>query len=157
MQNAAAYNYKLSSKLQYKFAVKLNTMKTLLLMLAAITTFGCYAQKETPAAVQEAFPGVTVKKWEKEDGNYEAYFTKDGKTMSATFDAKGTWMETETDIAVKDLPAPVSAYIKEHYSGSAIKEAAMLKTPKGDMYEAEVKGKDLLFDMNGKFLKEEKD
>ena len=136
-------------------------MKTLLLVLATITTFGCYAQKETPAAVQEAFkknfPGVTVKKWEKEDGNYEANFTKDGKTMSATFDEKGTWIETETDIAVKDLPAPVNAYVKEHYNGATIKEAAMLKTAKGDMYEAEVKGKDLLFDMNGKFLKEEKD
>ncbi|QEC66061.1 hypothetical protein FRZ67_01595 [Panacibacter ginsenosidivorans] len=136
-------------------------MKTLLFMLATITTFGCYAQKETPAAVQEAFkknfPGVTVKKWEKEDGNYEANFTKDGKSMSATFDVKGTWMETETDIAAKDLPASVRSYVKEYYKGSIIKEAAMLKTPKGDMYEAEVKGKDLLFDMSGKFLIEKKD
>lgn len=32
-----------------------------------------------------------------------------------------------------------------------------MKTPKGDMYEAEVKGKDLLFDMNGKFIQEEDD
>ena len=143
------------------FAVKLRNMKTLLFMLATITTLSCFAQKDIPAAVQESFkknfPDVTVKKWEKEDGNFEANFSKDGKTMSATFDAKGAWMETETDIAIKDLPASVSSYVKEHYSGATIKEAAMLKTPKGDMYEAEVKGKDLLFDMNGKFLKEEKD
>jgi len=136
-------------------------MKTLLFMLATIITLSCFAQKDIPAAVQESFkknfPNVTVKKWEKEDGNFEANFSKDGKTMSATFDAKGAWMETETDIAIKDLPASVSSYVKEHYSGATIKEAAMLKTPKGDMYEAEVKGKDLLFDMNGKFLKEEKD
>ena len=143
------------------FAVKLRNMKTPLFMLATITTLSCFAQKDIPAAVQESFkknfPNVTVKKWEKEDGNFEANFSKDGKTMSATFNAKGAWMETETDIAIKDLPASVSSYVKEHYSGATIKEAAMLKTPKGDMYEAEVKGKDLLFDMNGKFLKEEKD
>lgn len=136
-------------------------MKTLLFILATITTLSCHAQKDIPAAVQESFkknfPGVTVKKWDKEDGNFEANFSKDGKTMSATFDAKGVWMETETDIAIKDLPASVSSYVKEHYSGATIKEAAMLKTPKGDMYEAEVKGKDLLFDMNGQFLKEEND
>ena len=143
------------------FAVKLRNMKILLVMLATITTLSCFAQKDIPAAVQESFkknfPDVTVKKWEKEDGNFEANFSKDGKTMSATFDAEGAWMETETGIAIKDLPASVSYYVKEHYSGATIREAAMLKTPKGDMYEAEIKGKDLLFDMNGKFLKEEKD
>lgn len=129
-------------------------------MLAAMTTLSCFAQKDVPAAVQESFkknfPGVTVKKWEKEDGNFEANFSKDGKTMSATFDSKGEWMETETDIAISELPVAVTSYVKEHYSGATIKEAAMLKTPQGDMYEAEVKGKDLLFDTNGKFLKEEK-
>ena len=135
-------------------------MKTLLFMLAAMTTLSCFAQKDVPAAVQESFkknfPGVTVKKWEKEDGNFEANFSKGGKTMSATFDAKGEWMETETDIAISELPSAVTSYVKEHYSGATIKEAAMLKTPQGDIYEAEVKGKDLLFDTNGKFLKEEK-
>ena len=73
------YNYKLSSKLKSMFAVKLRNMKTLLVMLATITTLSCFAQKDIPAAVQESFkknfPGVTVKKWEKEDGNFEANFS----------------------------------------------------------------------------------
>ena len=136
-------------------------MKTLLLLIGIAATVSCFAQTTPPASVLEAFkknfPGVTVKKWDKEDRNYEANFTKDGKTMSATFDAKGVWMETETDISIKDLPAPVAAYVKEHYKDAAIKEAAMIKTPKGEMYEAEVKGNDLLFDMQGKFIKEVKE
>ena len=136
-------------------------MKTLFITIAVLTSVCCFAQTTPPASVLEAFkknfPGVTVKKWDKEDKNYEANFIKDAKSMSATFDAKGDWLETETDIAIKDLPAAVTAYIKEHYKDGAITEAAMIKTPKGEMYEAEVNGKDLLFDMQGKFIKEAKE
>lgn len=133
-------------------------MKTLIAIVLS-TTVSCFAQKEIPVAVQDAFnknfPGITVKKWDKEDGNFEANFSKENKSMSATFDANGNWLETETDIAIADLPTVAATYVKEYYNGATIKEAAFLKTPKGDMYEAEVKGKDLLFDISGKFLKEE--
>lgn len=142
-------------------APKSKYMKTQLLTIAIFISAGSFAQKNIPASVQEAFkknfPGVEVKKWDKEDGNYEANFSKDTKTMSATFDANGNWLETETEMQIKDLPASVAEYVKAHYAGVAIKEAASLKTPKGNMYEAEVKGKDLLFDMSGKFIKEEND
>lgn len=137
-------------------------MKKLLVIIVAITFINCSAQN-VPAVVktsfEKSFPKTTVKKWDKEDGNYEANFTEDGKTMSAVFGADGKWMETETDIDVKNLPTSIVSYIKEHYKGATIKEAASLKTPDGDRYEAEVKGskKDLLFDSNGKFLKEEED
>ena len=117
--------------------------------------------QNVPAPVKESFekkfPNTVVKKWDKEDGGYEANFTSNGKTMSATFDASGNWKETETDIKVSELPAAVSSYIKTNYDGATIKEAAITETAKGKMYEAEVKGKDLLFDMQGKFLKIEED
>ena len=127
-----------------------------------LLTISCSAQTTIPAEVKTAFaksfPNTTVKKWDKEDGNYEANFSKDGKTMSATFDAKGNWLETETDIKVTELPAPVSSYVKTKYGNAAIKEAAVISNPQHKkLYEAEVKGKDLLFDEQGKFLKEEKD
>ncbi len=135
-------------------------MKTIPFFLSLFVVVSCTAQN-TPAAVsgafEKAFPGVTVKKWDKEDENYEANFSKDGKSMSATFDASGKWMETETEIKVSDLPVTVTNYIKTNYKGSGIKEVAIIQTPTGKMYEAEVKGKDLLFDINGKFLKEEAD
>ena len=75
--------------------------------------------------------------------------------MSATFDANGVLKETETDIKVAELPAPVSKYVATNYKGATIKEAAIITRGDNKMYEAEVKGKDLLFDVDGKFLKEE--
>lgn len=136
-------------------------MKNTIIAFALLATVSCTAQN-VPVAVKTAFeksfPNTTVKKWDKEDGNYEANFTKDSKTMSATFDANGKWMETETDIKVSELPAAVANYVKLNYKGAAIKEASILSnTESKKMYEAEVKGKDLVFDENGKFVKEEKD
>ena len=135
-------------------------MKTLLSAIVLLFTMSCMAQN-TPAAVKKAFaknfPNTTVKKWDKEDGKYEANFTKDGKTMSATFDANGALEETETDIKISELPASVADYVKANYKGATIKEAAMIVRGNDKMYEAEVKGKDLLFDTNGKFIKEEQD
>jgi len=67
-------------------------------------------------------------------------------------------METETDIKISELPAAVSDYVKTNYKGATIKEAAIINNPSAKkLYEAEVKGEDLLFDENGKFLKKEKD
>src|SRR3954465_4145244 len=98
-------------------------MKRILVAIAMLVTVSCMAQ-EAPAAVKEAFaknfPGVTVKKWDKEDGKYEANFTQNDKTMSATFDANGSLEETETDIKVAELPSSVISYIKTKYNGAAI-------------------------------------
>ena len=118
-------------------------------------------ESKIPVAAKQAFvqkyPGLTGK-WEKENGNYEVNFKKDGKTMSAVIDAKGSILETETDIAIQELPAAVGPYIKMHYKGAAIKEAARIEKPNGEInYEAEVNKKDVLFDTNGKFIKEAKD
>ena len=136
-------------------------MKRVFAFMMVLTALSCSAQNvpsEVKAAFAKNFPNTTVKKWDKEDGNYEANFTKDGKTMSATFDAKGTWMETETDIKVSELPAVISDYVKANYKDATIKEASIISNPSAKkMYEAEVKGKDLLFDENGKFLKIETD
>ncbi|HVX24851.1 MAG TPA: PepSY-like domain-containing protein [Parafilimonas sp.] len=135
-------------------------MKKIFVIAVAFTAINCNAQNvpaTVKAAFQKSFPGITVKKWDKEDDGYEANFAKDGKTMSATFDANGNWKETETDIKVTELPAAVSNYVKANYKGASIKEAAITETVKGKMYEAEVKGKDLLFDMQGNFVKAEED
>jgi putative PepSY-like beta-lactamase-inhibitor len=118
-------------------------------------------ESKIPAAAVDAFkhqfPG-SKGKWEKEKENYEVNFTKDSKAMSALIDAKGTILETETDISVNDLPPGIAGYVKAHYKGATIKEAARIIKPGGEIiYEAEVNKKDVLFDANGKFIKEEKD
>ncbi len=135
-------------------------MKKLFVLVLIFATINCVAQ-DVPTSVKKAFeknfPNTTVKKWDKEDGGYEANFTTNGKTMSATFDASGNLKETETDIKVSELPATIAEYVKTNYKGASIKEASTIERGNEKMYEAEVKGKDLLYDMQGKFLKEEKD
>ena len=135
-------------------------MKTNLLAVLLLLSISCVAQSiptEVKTAFGKSFPGISVKKWEKEHGNYEANFSKDGKSMSATFTAAGVLEETETDIKVSELPADAESYIKTHYKGDTIKEAAIVEKGGKKMYEAEVKGKDILFDESGKFLKEQED
>ncbi len=142
-------------------------MKKLLMMsaLVAIVGFSACAQKldasKVPAAVKAAFakqyPGTTAK-WEKEDGKYEAGFKQNGTSMSVLYEANGTMTESEMDIKVTDLPASVLSYVKEHYKGKSIKEGAKITKADGTVnYEAEVDGKDVIFDAAGKFLKEVKD
>ena len=137
-------------------------MKKLMMMsaLAVAIGFSACAQKidasKVPVAVKSSFekqfPGA-VAKWEKEDGKFEAGFKKDGNTMSALFEANGTMTESEIDIKVADLPATVLAYVKEHYKGKSIKEGAKITKANGTVnYEAEVDGKDVIFDANGKFI-----
>lgn len=136
-----------------------------LVMAGFLFTFTACGQKtdasKVPAAVKASFakkfPGVTVR-WEKENNQYEAGFKQNGKTMSALFETNGTLTETEMDIKASSLPAAVLSYIKEHYNGKVIKEAAKITKADGTVnYEAEVSGKDVIFDSNGKFLKEVKD
>ena len=142
-------------------------MKKLLIMTTFVAAIACAASAQkldaskVPASVKTSFakkyPGV-IAKWEKEDGKYEANFKQDSKTISAMFEPNGTFTESETDIKVADLPATVLSYVKEHYKDKTIKEGAKITKADGTVnYEAEVNGKDVIFDANGKFLKEVKD
>ena len=133
--------------------------------LVASIAFAACGQKldasKVPATVKAAFtkqyPGI-VAKWEKEASKYEVNFKQNGNTMSALYEANGTLTETEMDIKVADLPATVLAYVKEHYKGKTIKEGAKITKADGSVnYEAEVDGKDVIFDATGKFLREAKD
>ena|SRR5690348_10596426 len=118
-------------------------------------------ESEIPLPVKNAFEKKyphTKASWDKEGVNYEANFRQDGKAMSAVIDKNGTIVETETTIPVTDLPTTVKAYIEKHYAGVKIEEAARIVKANGDInYEAEVRHKDLVFDANGKFIKETRD
>ncbi len=143
-------------------------MKKTLIVLSSILLYAgvsASAQKvkeaSVPATVKNAFaknyPGLTAT-WEKEAGKYEAGFKKDGSTMSALFDAGGNMTESEKDIKISALPASVQGYIKANYQNKKIKEAAIITKADGTVtYEAEVNGRDLIFDDKGKFIKEMKD
>jgi len=138
--------------------------KLALMMVAAMITSLTFAQKlqekGVPAPVKTAFqkqyPNAKETKWEKENDNYEADFEIEETDYSVLMDASGNILETELEISIDALPANVKNYVSKNYSGKKIKEAAKITDAKGTVtYEAEIKGKDLLFDSNGNFIKEE--
>ncbi|MDA3614561.1 PepSY-like domain-containing protein [Polluticaenibacter yanchengensis] len=120
------------------------------------------SEKEVPVVVTSAlkkhYPDAKELKWEKENSNYEAAFKMAKTAYSLLIDTAGHILETEVEISIKEVPADVNTYLLKHYKEQKIKEVAKITDNKGIVtYEIEVKGKDLIFDNSGKFLKEEKD
>lgn len=114
---------------------------------------------EVPAAVKAAltkkYPSATGVGWEKEKGNFEANWGgKSKEDHSVMFTPDGTFVEMVDAMPVSGLPAGVATYVKAHYPGAKITEAGKVTDAQGrTRYEAEVKGKDLLFDEKGEFVK----
>ena len=133
------------------------------LMLFSITSFAKkISSSDVPLIVKKAFhkyfQAASKPSWELEKGNYEANFVQSGMKMSATFDSNGGWLETETEIGTNTLPSDANIYIEKNCKGKNIKKVSRIKMANGEeMYEAEVKGMDYIFDANGKFIKTEKD
>ena len=138
-------------------------MKKIIVALTLCLSVAVFAQKSdatsvAKAAFTKAHPAATKVKWEIEDGNYEVTFVDKGNELSAVYNAKGILQESEHEIKVSELPAAVTAYMKDHYKGITVKSAAKITKADGSInFEAAIKGKDVLFDANGKFIKEAKD
>lgn len=138
-------------------------------VLAVITAVfimsGCYAQDlksaDVPAVVKSAlvkkYPEAKNVSWEKENGNYEANWGgKSGEDNSVQFSPSGTFIEIVKAIPVNKLPQAVAPYIKAHYNNAKISEAGLVTDANNKIsYEVEVKGRDLIFDENGNFVKAE--
>ena len=98
-----------------------------------------------PAAVHKAFaqmfPKAVNVKWGKENSKeWEAEFTLDGKKVSANFSNEGAWVETEKEISVSELPAKVTASIKQQNPGCEISGAYKIESAvKQTKYEADIK------------------
>ena len=137
-------------------------MKIFISLVLVLVSFVGMAQNNIPtatkAAFAKAFNNVTDVKWEKEEKNYEVSFMQSGNKMSAVIDEKGKLLETETELKVSSLMPQIINYMKGHYKGKELIGAAKIIYADGSLnYEAAIKGKDILFDANGKFLKEAKD
>jgi hypothetical protein len=106
-------------------------------------------------ALIQKYPTAAKITWEKEHGNYEANWGgKSGEDMSVTFNPAGVFVEQVEAIAASSLPPGVASYVKAKYKGAKITEAGKVTDAKGTVrYEAEVKGRDLIFDGKGNFLK----
>ena len=122
-------------------------------VMVTVTFAQKVAAAKVPAAVKTAFaknhPGVKVN-WEKEKENYEAGFSVSGKETSEVYAVSGSLIETEVSIKTSEFPAAVMLKLK----GMKVAEAAKITKADGSVnYEAEVKGKDLLFYANGNPVK----
>ena len=136
---------------------KTRAMKKLLFVTAAFTLLALcsFAGTDVPSSVKTKFaslyPDVKKAKWSKEDNNYEAEFEVNEMETSVLFDAAGNVLETETEVPVSQLPPSVSDYCSKNFSGKKIKEASKIVDAKGAVkWEAEIDGKDHLFDDSGK-------
>ena len=129
-------------------------------LLISVATMAQHVKSSAvPAPVTKGlmakYPAATKVTWEKEKGNYEANWGgRSGEDMSVTFSPAGTFIEQVEAISVSSLPAAVAVYVKQHYKSAKISEAGKVTDAKGTkMFEAEVKGKDLVFDESGNFIK----
>ena len=115
-----------------------------------------------PATVKTAlakkYADASKVTWEKENGNYEANWGgKSGEDHSVQFTPSGSFIEIVNAISISELPNTVTTYVKAHYKGRKITEAGRVTDAEGKTsYEAEVNGKDIIFDENGNFVKAEK-
>jgi hypothetical protein len=108
-------------------------------------------------ALNSKYPKATKVSWEKEKGNYEANWGgKSGEDNSVVFSPAGLFVEIVNAIPVSALPSAVAPYVSTHYKGAKIKEAGKVTDAAGKtMYEAEIKGGDLIFDEKGVFIKKD--
>ena len=125
---------------------------------------GGHQKINVPAVVKKAnlekYPESKTYKvtWEKEKGNYEANWGgKDGEANSVQYTPSGQFIEIVKAIPVKDLPKGVLTYAKEHYKTTKFGDVGRATDANGKVsYEVEIQRKDVIFDENGNFVKEEK-
>ena len=120
----------------------------MLALFASIGLAACAQQldaSKVPSTVKAAFakkfPGAVAARWGKENAKeYEAEFKLDGKSASASFLTDGSWVETEMEINISELPAPAATAVKTKHPGATILKVYKIDNAKGDLtYEAEIK------------------
>ena len=143
-------------------------MKKIIVMLSAcllISLMG-YSQEITaekvPSAVKEAFakkfPAVTDVKYQMEKTDYKIAFKDKEVGMSANFNSKGEWLETETIMIESDLPKEVLTSVATNFTGFMITEITKSEGPDNVLnYEMILKkdkeGYEVKFSPKGDILK----
>ncbi|HVT86887.1 MAG TPA: PepSY-like domain-containing protein [Chitinophagaceae bacterium] len=135
----------------------------IVLITAIIAVSSAHSQIKVTDAAKKAFaakfPNATNVKWGKENASeYEAEFKLNGQPVSANFKLDGSWVETESSIAVSDLPPAVTNAIKAKYPGTILNKAEKVEMPGGKtVYETVVKvngkKKEIEINPDGTFVK----
>ena len=136
-----------------------------LIIVAIVAMFSTTALHATEVpevvkkAFQQKFPTAKKVKWEKEKNNdFEASFILNDKEVSAVYSIDGQLKETETVIAVSELPKSVIDALAKKDANAKIEEAEKIERSDNTIiYETEVKinkkKTELLFDSNGNEIK----
>ena len=130
--------------------------------LSAVHVFG---QKNVPENVTKEFtkkyPVAKSVKWENEEANeWKAKFNNNGKEISASFDNKGVWLETESEISFKDLPESVVKTLKDKFDGFKTEKISAFENTKMKGFEMILNNKEeilleVVFNSSGKVIKME--
>ena len=139
-------------------------MKNLIILFVvfAFISVPVFSQKTPPEVVKKEFAKkyATAQsvKWDNEEQNeWEAEFTLDGKKMSVVYDNAGKWMETETAIYEKDLPATVINTLNKDYPGYKKSDISIFEDSKSKGFEMTLKKEEtsieVLIDNSGKIIK----
>lgn len=103
--------------------------------------------------------GVLTKKVSSVDKNQDEEIEVN-ETNSTSNENNEETVNSNEIISAKELPSPVSSYIKENYQGFTIKEAVISTSDNETIYTVKIKKegqkkiKELTFDVSGKFLEE---
>jgi hypothetical protein len=128
-------------------------------MFSTSALFATEVPEVVKKAFQQKFPTAKKVKWEKEKNNdFEASFILNDKEISAVYSIDGQLKETETEIAVSELPKSVIDALEKKDANAKIEEAEKIERSDNTIiYETEVKinnkKTELLFDSNGNEIK----
>lgn len=127
--------------------MRLHLIPVCLLLCTAFTLMSCdddhdIPPDKVPTRVQQAYeqqvPNATPFDREKGNGLYKAEFYKDGHEGEAWFQPDGTWVRTETDVRIAELPQAVTDYVATYYPTHHIDDTNWVETPAQSYYALEL-------------------
>jgi hypothetical protein len=139
-------------------------MKNLVILAIAFAfiSVSAFSQKNPSEIVKKEFlkkyATAQPVKWDSEEKNeWEAEFTMGGKKMSASFDDSGKWLESETAIIEKELPASVTIALNKDFPGYKKGHIEIFESPAIKGFEIGLKkgniSLEVVFNNNGKIIK----
>src|SRR4051812_16000252 len=123
----------------------MNIKSIILIATSILILTGAAFAAVPPAKVTKAFEAKFANasdvKWGKESAKeWEAEFTFEGVKTSANFSTDGSWVETESEVKVSDLPDAVAASIIRTHPNATVLHAYRIESARnGISYEAEIK------------------
>jgi hypothetical protein len=143
-------------------------MKKIIVLLSACLLFAFlgYAQnipaEKVPAPVKESFakkfPAATSVEYKMEKSDYKVTFKDKAVGMSANFNSRGEWLETQTIMIESDLPKEVLTSVATNFVGYVITDITKINGPDNVInYEMQLKkgtvAEKIKFSPKGEILK----